>query len=43
MVKFYGVSTDRNTYYGFDNPLEIPACELDNLKEILSPYIPKKI
>lgn len=42
MVKFYGVSTDKNTYYGFENPLEIKARDLENLREILSPHLPKE-
>jgi len=42
MVKFYGISTDKNAYYGFNSPLEIKVGDLENLKEILSPYIPKE-
>ena len=42
MVKFYGISTDKNTYYNFKKPLEIEVCELDNLKEILFPYLTKE-
>jgi hypothetical protein len=42
MVKFYSLSTDRNTDYDFENPLEIKASELENLREILYPYLSKE-
>jgi len=39
MIKFYGISTTKDKYYDFKNPLEIKVSELENLKNILSPYI----